>query len=111
MSGGVSVTYTARLDGIRLGVWGGPRRRRRRTPSRDALLHEGRRLIKGLGGGKRDELGGFPSSPCLKMGAGQGGRVSILKTRQGQKLRPLAFCVLQDGGGVPVSLGLAAAAR
>lgn len=22
MSGGISVTYTARLDGIRLGVWG-----------------------------------------------------------------------------------------
>lgn len=56
MSGGVSVTYTARLDGIRLGVWGGPRRRRRRTPSRDALLHEGRRLIKGLGGGRGTNL-------------------------------------------------------
>lgn len=49
MSGGISVTYTARLDGIRLGVWGGRRRGKRRTLSRDALLHEGMRLIKGLG--------------------------------------------------------------
>lgn len=68
MSGGISITYTARLDGIRLGVWGGQRRRKRRALSRDALLHEGMRLIKGPGLEKKDKRGVF-----LLRASGNGG--------------------------------------